>query len=166
MAADVTEVGRLVVPWGVTIAVGDPHLGPAGVALGYVEARRAATVAAMSERDRPWLHGDVLLTAALLADPVAARQLVSRELVGVMGRDQRSVDLRRTVLMFLRLGGQSAGGRPGAGAWPRPPSPTASSGSSGCAVGVCTSSRLETWASLTVVDLVPSLLDGLSGSEG
>ena len=164
VAADVTEVGRLAVPRGVTIAVGDPHLGPAGVARGYVEARRAATVAAMSERDRPWLHGDVLLTAALLADPVAARQLVSRELVGVVGRDQRSVDLRRTVLLFLRSGGsrqavaQELGLAPTTVAYRierferlrgrRVPD-----------------SRLETWAALTVVDLVPSLLDGLSGSE-
>jgi hypothetical protein len=162
-AADVAEVGRLAVPRGVAIAVGDPHLGPAGVARGYVDARRAATVASMSERDRPWLHGDVLLTAALLADPVAASRLVSRELAGVMGRDQRSADLRRTVLMFLRSGGsrQSVAHELGL-------APTT------VAYRIerferlrgrrVPESRLETWAALTVVDLVPSLLEGLSDS--
>lgn len=164
-AADVAAVGRLVVPRGLTIAIGDPHLGPAGVAQGYVEARRAATVASMSERRQPWLHGDVLLTAALLADPGAASQLVSRELAGVMGRDQRSADLRRTVLMFLRSGGSRQSVAQELGVAPTTVAYRIERFERLRGRRVH-ESRLETWASLAVVDLAPSLLDGLSDSEG
>lgn len=162
---DLDGLARLAVPEGLTLALGDPHPGVSGVARGYAEAGRAATVAAASAQRRPRRHADVLLVSALLADPDATRALVARELAGVLGHDRRSVELRQTLLLFLRSGGsrqavgQELGMAPTTVAYRvdrferlrgRP----------------LQESRLETWAALTVADLVPSLLDELSGSGG
>ncbi|SDE07917.1 PucR C-terminal helix-turn-helix domain-containing protein [Nocardioides lianchengensis] len=162
------ELDRLravVVPDGLTVALGDPHPGAPGVAQGYAEARRAASVAAVAQRPGPALHADVLLVSALLADPAATRDLVSRELTGVLGRDARSVELRQTLLLFLRSGGSRQAVAQELGMAPTT-----------VAYRVerferlrgrrLQESRLETWAALTVVDLAPAVLDELTGSAG
>ncbi|MEI5676086.1 MULTISPECIES: helix-turn-helix domain-containing protein [unclassified Nocardioides] len=156
---------RLAVPDGLAVATGDLHQGAPGVAQSYAEARRAAVVAAISEKPGPTVHADVLLVSALLADPVATRALVARELAGVLGRDTRSVELRQTLLLFLRSGGSRQAAAQELGMAP-----------TSVAYRVdrferlrgrpLTDSRLETWLALTVVDLAPSLLDELSGTGG
>lgn len=164
-ASDLEPLGRVAVPEGLTVAVGDPHPGAAGVARGYDEARRTATVAAAAGRRRPWIHAEVLLVSALLADRAATLDLVSRELAGVLGLDPRAVELRQTLLLFLRSGGSRQAVAQELGVAPTT-----------VAYRVerferlrgrrLHESRLETWVALSVVDLAPSLLDDLSGSAG
>lgn len=162
---DLRQVGSIAVPNGLTFAFGDPHSGAAGVAQAYAEALRAVKVAAAAGQPRVWLHADALLTSVLMADRAAVRELVARELSGVLGRDRRSVETRQTLLLFLRSGGsrqavaQQLGVAPTTVAYrvdrferlrERP----------------LHESRLETWVALSVVDLVPSLLEDLSDNAG
>jgi sugar diacid utilization regulator len=167
-AAGVAAMRDLDVPHGLVVGSSDPQVGATGVARCYREARRAADVAIRAGRRRLHLHRDVLLVSSMFADPTAARALVARELTGVLGRDERSSELRETLVMFLRSGGSRKSVALDLGVAPttvayrverfehlrgRPLS----------------SSRLETWVALEMVDLVPSVLDdvgGLSGSEG
>lgn len=151
------RLADLAVPASLAVAFGDLHDGPTGLLRGYGEASRVAEVARAGRRGRAVVHASALLAAALLADRPAAIELVRRELAGVLDPDNRSAELRRTVLAHLRAGGsrQVAAGQLGV-------APTT------VAYRVdrfdqvrgrrIEDSRLETWAALDLVDRAPALL--------
>jgi sugar diacid utilization regulator len=159
--AELDRIARVAVPGDLVVAFGDPHGGSGGIARGYAEARRAASVARSSATRVPSMHADALLTAAVLADRDAALALVTRELGGVLGTDERTVELRRTVLAFLRSGGSRQESASELGIAPTT-----------VAYRIdrfeqlrgrrLREARLETWAALDVVDRAPVLLETLA----
>ncbi len=155
------ELRKVKVPSGLAVGVSDLQFGGCGVARGHAEAVRAAEVAFRASDRRVAMHRDILLPATILSDRQGSRELVARELAGVLGRDQRSRELRRTVLLFLR----SAGSR-------KAVAESLNVAPNTVAYRVerfellrgrtLKASRLETWVALDLVDRMPSLLDDLT----
>jgi hypothetical protein len=90
---------------GLHVAVGLAEYGLAGFRASHRQAVIASRVA-RTARAAPGVsrYGDVALVGAFLDDPESMRDLVARELRGLVGKDAATARLRQTLLAYLRTG--------------------------------------------------------------